>query len=106
RGHPALLAAIGERGVRAAPAPVVLVRGRSLASAEDRLAVEAPLEIRVRAGSEERGLSITMRTPGEDGELAAGFLFTEGLVRERAELGEIVEGESTVVVELRGRPLP
>jgi FdhD protein len=53
--------------------------------------VEAPLEIRVRAGGEERSLSITMRTPGDDAELAAGFLFTEGLVRERAEIGGITE---------------
>jgi len=92
--------------VRAAPAPVVQVRGRALASAEDRLAVEAPLEIRLRADGEERSLSITMRTPGEDRELAVGFLFTEGLVRDRAEVGEITEGEDTVTIELVGRPLP
>jgi FdhD protein len=84
----------------------VQVRGRALASAEDRLAVEAPLELRLRAGRDERSLSITMRTPGDDRELAAGFLFTEGLVRDRAELGAIVEGEDTVTVELVGRPLP
>jgi FdhD protein len=92
--------------VRSAPAPVVQVRGRALATALDRLAVEAPLEIRLRAGADERALSITMRTPGEDGELAAGFLFTEGLVRERAELGALTEGEDAVTVELVGRPLP
>jgi FdhD protein len=92
--------------VRAAPAPVVQVRGRALASAEDRLAVEAPLQIRLRAGADERSLSITMRTPGEDRELAAGFLFTEGLVRDRAELGEITEAEDRVTLELVGRPLP
>jgi FdhD protein len=92
--------------MRAAPAAVVEVRGRAPRQAEDRLAVEAPLEIRLRAGGEERSLSITMRTPGEDRELAAGFLFTEGLVRDRAELGAITEGEDTVLVELVGRALP
>ena len=45
---------------------------------EDYLAAEEPLEIRV--GDEP--LSVTMRTPGHDLELAAGFLFTEGLVQQ------------------------
>lgn len=44
---------------------------------QDLVAVEEPLQIRV--GS--RNVAITMRTPGQDAELAAGFLFTEGLVR-------------------------
>ena len=43
---------------------------------EDELAVEEPLEIRVRG----RGISVTMRTPGHDDELAAGFLLTEGVI--------------------------
>ena len=46
---------------------------------EDYLAAEEPLEIRL--GNEP--LVVTMRTPGNDLELAAGFLFTEGLVRRR-----------------------
>jgi FdhD protein len=43
----------------------------------DTLAVEEPLEIRVGL----KTVSITMRTPGHDRELAAGFLFTEGLIQ-------------------------
>jgi FdhD protein len=49
---------------------------------QDYLAAEEPLEIRV--GNDP--LSVTMRTPGHDLELAAGFLFTEGLVTKRAQI--------------------
>jgi len=49
---------------------------------DDYLAAEEPLEIRVG----EDPLSVTMRTPGHDLELAAGFLFTEGLVAKRAHI--------------------
>lgn len=51
---------------------------------EDLLAVEEPLEIRLGYGSknkrEQRKISVTMRTPGNDFELAIGFLFTEGII--------------------------
>lgn len=46
----------------------------------DTLATEEPLEMRVSAGGTSRAISITMRTPGADFELAAGFLHTEGLI--------------------------
>ena len=49
---------------------------------DDYLAAEEPLEIRV--GDEP--LSVTMRTPGHDVELAAGFLFTEGLIQNREQI--------------------
>ncbi|MBD2769067.1 formate dehydrogenase accessory sulfurtransferase FdhD [Hymenobacter sp. BT664] len=62
--------------------------------ASDQLAAEEPLEIRV--GYEEAGqrrhrtLSVTMRTPGHDEELAAGFLLTEGFIRSKADLLGII----------------
>ena len=56
-------------------------------SREDRLAVEEPLEITLQApGCKPFTLAITMRTPGDDRALAAGFLFTEGLVKHKNEI--------------------
>jgi len=49
----------------------------------DRLATEEPLEIRLRAGDAAQTVAITMRTPGADFELAAGFLYNEGLLSGR-----------------------
>jgi len=63
--------------------PVHEVVGGAVAEQMDRVAVEEPLEIRLKAGGERRTLAVTMRTPGADRELAAGFLFGEGLIRDR-----------------------
>src|ERR1700722_1143099 len=52
---------------------------------DDALAIEEPLEIRL-AG---RRFTLTMRTPGNDEELAAGFLLAEGVIANDSELGEI-----------------
>jgi FdhD protein len=62
-------------------------RRTGLAPAEERddLAVEEPLEIRVGG----RPVAVTMRTPGHDEELAAGFLLTEGVVARREDIVSI-----------------
>lgn len=66
-------------------ATVTRYRDGNLADAPDWLAREEPLEIRVRGQS----IAVTMRTPGDDDELAAGFLFTEGLLKTRLDVVEI-----------------
>ena len=67
------------------PHRIVAVSGEKAVSRQDDLAIEEPLEIRV----ETRSISVTMRTPGHDDELAAGFLVTEGLIRKRRDIVEI-----------------
>lgn len=70
--------------------PVHRVRGTEAACADDRLAVEEPLEIRLQwtedGAPRLRAISITMRTPGHDAELAVGFLVGEGLLRDAADV--------------------
>lgn len=63
--------------------------GAHASGAHDDVVTEEPLEIRLRAGEETRTLAVTMRTPGNDLELAAGFLFSESLVHSRDEIAEI-----------------
>lgn len=81
-----------------------LVQGGFPDKREDALAVEEPLEIRVGGKS----LSVTMRTPGNDFELAAGFLLSEGIVSSATQiiaLGRTAdENPNIVVVALSREP--
>jgi FdhD protein len=68
---------------------------------DDELACEEPLEIRVQG----RPVSVTMRTPGDDEELAVGFLLSEGLLSKREDVAAVASIEkdgrcNTVDVEL------
>jgi FdhD protein len=73
---------------------------------QDSLVGEEPLEIRVG----KHPLSVTMRTPGNDLELAAGFLFTEGLIQRREQIlsleyaADTEQGGRGNVVEVELRP--
>jgi FdhD protein len=71
---------------------------------EDYLAAEDPLEIRLGIGIAARPLTVTMRTPGHDCELAAGFLWTEGLIDSPGQIVALREPEgqrNLVEIELR-----
>jgi FdhD protein len=65
----------------------------SLEYLRDELTIEEPLEIRI--GS--KTLATTMRTPGHDDELAAGFLVSEAIVRERHEIVKISASRHNIV---------
>lgn len=66
------------------------IRDQSRQSRQDQVAVEEPLEIRLGYespdGRTESSISVTMRTPGNDEELATGFLFTESIIRETTDI--------------------
>ncbi len=88
-----------------APVAITRVEGGSTAAADDILVAEEPLEIRLGHGPlddrKEFRLSVTMRTPGNDEELALGFLFTEGIIAEAGEVVRVVPCEN-VKEEERG----
>lgn len=65
---------------------VYQVRDGAFSQHLDELATEEPLEIRLEAGGKTVSLAVTMRTPGDDYELAAGYLYSEGVVLSRADL--------------------
>ncbi|MEM7052397.1 MAG: formate dehydrogenase accessory sulfurtransferase FdhD [Acidobacteriota bacterium] len=95
------------------PATIERVEGEARRAAQDFLATEEPLEIHLAAGGEERTVAVTMRTPGNDHELAVGFLFAEGVISDRGQVaaiesvGAVRPGCSNVVrVELVGDELP
>jgi FdhD protein len=97
-------------------ARVVAVRAGHRTARADDLATEEPLEIRLQAGDERRTVAITMRTPGADFELAAGFLYAEGVIHDEEEIDAIaycvdpdVEDEqrfNVVTVRLQSPVLP
>ncbi|ELR68929.1 Formate dehydrogenase chain D [Fulvivirga imtechensis AK7] len=95
-------------------AEVVKMTGIDISESPDLVAVEEPLEIRIGYGAthqrEQKAISVTMRTPGNDFELALGFLFTENIIagydqvvsiQYCANVGKQEERENVVRVELR-----
>jgi FdhD protein len=69
------------------------VTGQISHQVQDSLAIEEPLEIQLTYGPSNarhtRSISVTMRTPGNDFDLAAGFLMTEGVVRDANDIEKI-----------------
>lgn len=64
---------------------VTTFRGRSRAATADRIAIEEPLEIQVQGAS----VAVLMRTPGDDLDLARGFLLTEGIVASASDIASM-----------------
>lgn len=96
------------------PVSIVRVENNQATKVEDLLATEEPLEIRMGYGEQnnrmQKSISVTMRTPGNDFELALGFLFTEGIIESAdqihqikycTELNSIENKENIVRVELK-----
>ena len=90
------------------------VQGGRVTAARDSVTTEEPLEIRVVAQSKGKrqahSVAVTMRTPGKDDELAAGFLFTEGIIGGKREIEEISErlprDAELPVLRMRDGPSP
>ena len=96
---------------RASRVRVTAVRGDRVEVRGDRLAAEEPLAIRACGpGQDPVNVTITMRTPGREAELAVGFLYTEGLIRSADEVlgvdvgdpGRLSRPDDEATVRLRG----
>jgi len=105
----------GRRPGPTTPVVVGALSGGTVTARADRLATEEPLEIRVAAGGRVRPVATTMRTPGNDFELASGFLLSEGIVSTRHDVRRVAycldpgDGEqayNVVTVELAAPALP
>ncbi|HEY0797902.1 MAG TPA: formate dehydrogenase accessory sulfurtransferase FdhD, partial [Candidatus Baltobacteraceae bacterium] len=95
---------------------VVTVERGERRTRTDALATEEPLEIRLRAADKTESVGVSMRTPGNDFELAAGFLFAEGIISGPGDLRTISycvdraltqeQRYNVVTVTLNARTLP
>ena len=97
---PEILTFEGMEATRKTPV-VRCAAGRAWEEVEDWVAVEEPLEVRVMELGKQRTLSVTMRTPGADSDLARGFLFTEGAIAGKEEIERVEEFPDAVVVHLK-----
>jgi len=73
--------------------PIIKVDQSASAEISDALAIEEPLEIRLEYSTDDgrqvKNISVTMRTPGNDEELATGFLFTEGVIKHQRDVSSV-----------------
>lgn len=92
---------------------ITRVQDTIVTATEDALAAEEPLEIQLiygpAADRQQQSISVTMRTPGQDPELATGFLFTEGIIRGNEDIKAISsesEVTNTILVSLHEQVCP
>ena len=81
---------------------ITRIRSNERQEADDFVAVEEPLEIRlgytdIRKGRVHKSISITMRTPGDDINLACGFLFSESIIRGIEDITSIDDSAENVI---------
>lgn len=81
-------------------AHITRVTDTLVTATEDALAAEEPLEIRLVHSHQQQSITVTMRSPGQDEELAAGFLFTEGIITHYEAIQSIVYHNNVVTVTL------
>ena len=98
--------------------PITKVDNAGSLETSDALAIEEPLEIRLEFGPAEnrsvQNISVTMRTPGNDAELALGFLFTEGIIKKQEDIAQIEHcfiacaenKENVIQVSISGDTIP
>lgn len=77
------------RAGRTVETEVVALDGDTRMRKHDQIVGEEPLELRLVTNGRSQTLAVTMRTPGNDFELAAGFVYDEGIVRDRNEIAEL-----------------
>jgi FdhD protein len=97
---------------------ITKVNHAAITETSDALAIEEPLELRLEFGPKNnrqtQNISVTMRTPGNDKELALGFLFTEGIITQQKEVAQIAHSfiacaenkENTIQVSLHEDTIP
>ncbi|GAA3955524.1 formate dehydrogenase accessory sulfurtransferase FdhD [Chitinophaga oryziterrae] len=85
---------------------ITRVQDTLVTDTEDALAAEEPLEIRLVHGGQQQSITVTMRTPGQDQELAAGFLFTEGVISSVDDIAEINYADNIATVTLQKNVMP
>lgn len=87
--------------VSIAEVPVRKVVDSEITDTDDILAIEEPLEIRLTYGPADKrvtkSLSVTMRTPGNDAELATGFLYTEGIIKQSSDIKNCIVLPNNIV---------
>jgi FdhD protein len=92
---------------------IIKVSRHQIIEEDDELTIEEPLEIQLQlntaSGRINKNIAVTMRTPGDDAILAAGFLFTEGIISNREQISYILHDkneDNRIVVALKENIVP